>query len=57
MRNEVGIAPDDKVYTSLINACSHCGDVVYAQHIWHTFVAPNQSFTATNINALIDCYA
>ena len=58
MRDEVGIEPDDKIYTSLINACSHSGDIERARILWQNQIKhQKKNYTKNTINALVDCFA
>eukprot|EP01084_Bolivina_argentea_P173952 301317_1 len=57
MTNNIGINADDKIFTSLINACSHCGDVYMAQNLWENEIKYEKKYSMNTINALVDCFA
>ena len=57
MESEIGLEADDKIFTSLLNACSHSGDVSTARELWNDRIRDSGKYTVSTINALVDCFA
>eukprot|EP01083_Nonionella_stella_P270618 916532_1 len=52
------IAMNEKTYIILLNACSHCGELDRAYHIWKNEIeSPQLQFHVTVINTMVDCFA
>ncbi len=46
-----------KTYIALINACSHCGDIIGAENKWNHIIDNDIKYDEYLVTAVMDCFA
>lgn len=59
MREKTNIMIDCRLYVTLLNACSHGGDVNQAKHIWFNQIIHDENMKCHNliVSSFVDCLA